>query len=183
MASRPPEPWEDQMEELKKQTSLLMRHLRIVSPQNMTSPAAMIPLKITGFKTSEPNYQESEPFYTGPCGYKLCLRAELTAVEKSKALNFIVHACLMQGEFDCELDWPVKARVTIQIQNQAGDSDHVQRSKQVSWQHKSLGDPLPIPVMTDVDVVKDLLDTAAATGSKYVGKDGTLQLTVKYMAL
>lgn len=89
----------------------------------------------------------------------------------------------MQGEFDWELEWPVKARVTIQIQNQNGDSDHIKRSKQISWQHKSLGDPVPIPVMKDVDV--SLLRDVAAAGegrARYVVRD-TLHFTLKYMTL
>ena len=72
----------------------------------------------------------------------------------------------------------MKARVTVQIRNQNGDSDHIQRSKQVSWQYKSLGDPLPIPVMTDVDASVLTQQRPA----KYVARD-SLQLSVKYMAL
>lgn len=162
------------VEQLKKELDSLMRHHRIVSHQKQS-----IPLTVTGFKVDEPNYQLSDPFYSHPCGYKLCLRAELTKNKESPgALIFTMHACLMAGQFDGELEWPVKARITIQIQNQNGDSDHIQRSKQVSWRYKSSGDPLPIPVMTDVDT--SLLTQQGAT--KYITR-GTLQLTVKYMAL
>ena len=96
-------------------------------------------------------------------------------------LDFIVHVCLMQGEFDQELEWPVKARVTIQIRNQNGDSDHIQRSKQIAWQYKSLGDLLPIPVMMDVDV--GMLKTGGKEDTvRHLVRD-TLKVTVKYMAL
>jgi hypothetical protein len=157
--------------QLKSELDSLKRHLRIVSHQKKS-----IPLSITAFKLDEPNYQLSEPFYSHPCGYRLCLRAELTGSVESP--GFVVHTCLMQGQFDGELEWPVKARITIEIRNQNGDSDHIQRSKQVAWQYKSLGDPLPIPVMTDVDL--NLLKQQ--NPARYVVK-GALQFTVKYMAL
>ena len=172
MAATPEEP--PDVEQLKTEVDSLMRHLRIVSHQKKS-----IPLSITGFKLDEPNYQLSEPFYSHPCGYQLCLRAELVkSQEVADSFAFVMHACLMKGQFDGELEWPVKARVTIQIQNQNGDTDHIQRSKQVSWQYKAIGDPLPIPVMTDVDV--NLLRQQGP--AKYVAR-GSLQLTVKYMAL
>lgn len=165
------------VEQLKSEMMALMRHLRIISHHTHT-----IPLTISGLQFDQPNFQLSEPFYSHSCGYKLCLRAELTkSVEKADALIFVMHACLVRGQFDYELEWPVKARITIQIQNQNGtDSDHIQRSKQVSWQYKSLGEPLPIPVMTDVDA--GLLTMQGGGAARYVVRD-TLQLTVKYMAL
>ncbi len=98
-------------------------------------------------------------------------------------LMMIIHACLMQGEFDAELSWPVKARITVQIQNQNGtDSDHIQRSKQISWQYRSLGDPLPIPVMKDVKVGLLRSLPGETQAPKYLIGD-TLRLTVKYMQL
>lgn len=170
MAATPEVP---DVEQLKSEVDSLMRHLRIVSHQKRS-----IPLSITGFKLDEPNYWLSDPFYSHPCGYQMCLRVELKNQESVDSFAFVVHACLMKGQFDGELEWPVKARITIQIQNQNGDTDHIQRSKQVAWQYKSIGDPLPIPVMTDVDV--NLLRQQAP--AKYVSR-GNLQLTVKYMAL
>lgn len=170
-----PVPEVPEVEQLRNEVDSLMRHLQIISHHKKS-----VPLSILGIKFDGPNYQLSEPFYSHPCGYKLCLRVEITrSHDSSGAFNFVIHACLMQGQFDCELDWPVKARITIQIHNQNGDSGHIQRSKQVSWQYKSRGDPLPIPVMTDVD--PGLL-TQQGT-AKYVTKEGRMQLTVKYMAL
>ncbi len=84
----------------------------------------------------------------------------------------------MEGEFDRELTWPIKARVTVQIQNQSSDSNHIKRSKQISWQFKSKGDPLPIPVMFDINAAI----LKGENGVKYVVKD-TLQLEVMFMIL
>lgn len=164
---------EPDLNQLLQEINSLKRHLRIVSHHKKT-----IALSIPGFKGDQSGLQLSESFYTQPCGHKICLGAELIkSKENPEAKSFVIHACLMKGEFDYELEWPIKAKVTIQIQNQSGDMDHIQRSKQIAWQYKSLGDPLPIPIMTDVDMGVLLGDVA-----RYVVRD-TLQLTVKYMAL
>ncbi len=86
----------------------------------------------------------------------------------------------MKGEFDTELEWPVKAKVTIQIQDQGPEDSHIRRSKTISWQYKSKGDPLPIPVMTDVDAAT----VRGAEGSpvKYIVR-GFMSLQAKYMQL
>jgi len=166
-----------ELEQLRQEIYALRRHLRIVSHQDKA-----IPLSITAFNLHRPNFQFSTPFYTHPCGHKICLRAELTENSLTPGgYDFVMHACLMKGEFDLELAWPVKAKVTIQIRNQNGDFDHIKRSKQISWQYKSLGDPLPISVMTNVDV-NWLKATGVGGAAKYVVRD-TLQLAVKYMAL
>lgn len=165
------------MNQLREEINSLQRHLRIVSHHTKT-----IPLSITGFKVDRPNFQLSEPFYAHPCGHKICLGAELKSKQNPDAQSFVLHACLMKGEFDYELEWPVKAKVTIEIRNQNGDFDHIQRSKQIAWQYKSLGDPLPIPVMTDVDVGVLSRDATGEGVARYLVRD-TLQLTVKYMAL
>lgn len=57
------------------------------------------------------------------------------------------------------------------------DSDHIQRSKQVSWQYRSVSDPLPIPVMVDIDagvLTKQINDQYSV---RYVVKD-IIQMTV-----
>lgn len=166
------------LKQLQKEVDILKRHLHIVNNQHVA-----IPLTIRDFKLDAENIQLSEPFYSHPCGYKLCLRTVVSRNrEKPGSLDFAAHVCLMDGEFDQELDWPVKARVTIQIQNQNGDSDHIKRGKQISWQYKSKGDPLPIPVMTDVDVAMLKGGGSGEGAIRYVVRD-TLHLSVKYMAL
>lgn len=103
--------------------------------------------------------------------------------EKPLGLMLVIHACLMRGEFDSELTWPVKARITVQIQNQNGtDTDHIQRSKQISWQYRSQGDPVPIPVMKDVELGLLRSLPGETQAPKYIIGD-MLRLTVKYMPL
>ena len=39
-----------------------------------------------------------------------------------------VFTCLMKGPFDDHLKWPFRGEITIQIVNQVGDHDHVERT-------------------------------------------------------
>lgn len=175
-ASTPPESRTLSLDLLKTEIDQLKRHLHITG-----SPSKTVPLSVEGFQLDTPNFQYSEPFYSHACGYKLCLRVDLSSSSSdSGPLRFSIHACLMKGEFDTELEWPVKAKVTIQIQDQGPEDSHIRRSKTISWQYKSKGDPLPIPVMTDVDAAT----VRGAEGSpvKYIVR-GFMSLQAKYMQL
>ena len=62
----------------------------------------------------------SPPFYTGPEGYKMCLRVEYS-VRRNDVYAY-VH--LMRGEYDSQLVWPFKGDITIQLVNHSNDRDH-----------------------------------------------------------
>ena len=91
-------------------------------------------------------------------------------------LLFAVHVCLMLGEFDNELKLPIKGHVTIQMLNQLKDSEHLKRSKQVSWQYPCKRDPAPIPVILDVPVTN--LYAGSNPDVKYF-VNGSLRFCVK----
>ena len=144
--------------QLRKDVNNLMRHLRILGREKQSD----VFLTINDFFIDKTNLKYSEPFYTHPCGHKMCLLAQVSqkalgsprgeGPTQTPPLLFAVHACLMAGEFDGELSLPIKGHVTIQLLNQSKDSDHLKRSKQVSWQYPCKKDPSPIPVILDVPV-------------------------------
>ena len=39
----------------------------------------------------------------------------------------------MKGEYDDQLNWPVKVRVQLKLLNQAGDHHHVVSTKNMEW--------------------------------------------------
>ena len=39
-----------------------------------------------------------------------------------------IFTCIMQGPFDDYLKWPFRSEITIQVVNQAGDHDHVEKT-------------------------------------------------------
>lgn len=148
----------NEVERLRKDVDVLMRHMRILGREKQ----ANVLLIIDDFIIDKTSLKYSEPFYTHPCGYKMCLLAQVSqkplgsprgdGPTQSPPLLFAVHACLMPGEFDRELTLPIKGHVTIQLLNQVKDSDHLRRSKQVSWQYPCKKDPSPIPVIADIPV-------------------------------
>ena len=57
----------------------------------------------------------SEPFYTHPGGYKMCLSVFANGIGKGKDTNVSVFANLMRGEYDDYLDWPFRGKVVVQL--------------------------------------------------------------------
>ena len=39
----------------------------------------------------------------------------------------------MNGEYDDQLNWPVKVKVELELLNQAGDHHHVVRTENMEW--------------------------------------------------
>ena len=179
---------EKQVQQLKQDVSALMRHFKILGRDKH----ADVSVVMTNFLLKAPYIQYSDPFYSHPCGYKLCLLAQVappmrrmsasssptksttSSPEKDSKNFFKVCVCLMQGEFDSELEIPLKGRVTIQMTNQIGDSNHVIRSKHVQWQYRPHRDPSAIPVITDIPVET----LYSSTDPKYI-VDGCLRFSVR----
>ena len=67
----------------------------------------------------------SEPFYTHHHGYKFTLRLDYTP---RWFAGFDIYLCPMRGEYDSQLCWPVEVKVHIQLLNQAGDHDHMEKT-------------------------------------------------------
>ena len=66
----------------------------------------------------------SPPFYTGPGGYKLCLRVDANGWRSGTISHVSVYAHLMRGEFDNTLTWPFKGDITIQLVNHYDSRNH-----------------------------------------------------------
>ena len=68
------------------------------------------------------------PFYTHSHGYKFCVNVYPQGNEDGKGTHVSVYGCLMKGQFDDHLKWPFRGEITIQIVNQVGDHDHVEKT-------------------------------------------------------
>ena len=66
----------------------------------------------------------SRPFYTGMGGYKMCLRVDANGYGTGEGTHVSVFTCLMRGEFDSHLKWPLRGTVTIQLVNQLEYKEH-----------------------------------------------------------
>ncbi|XP_065180536.1 TNF receptor-associated factor 2-like isoform X2 [Sycon ciliatum] len=61
----------------------------------------------------------SAPFYTSPCGYKMCARVYLNGDGMGKNSHLSVFFVLMRGEYDALLPWPFQLRVTMMLIDQS----------------------------------------------------------------
>ena len=60
----------------------------------------------------------SPPFYTGPHGYKMCMRFYLNGDGVGKGSHLSLFFVLMKGEFDAVNQWPFKQKVTLMLLDQ-----------------------------------------------------------------
>ena len=67
----------------------------------------------------------SPRFYTHPYGYKMCLQVHANGSASGRGTHLSVFVCLMQGEFDDQLEWPFQRDITVKVVDQKKDRDHV----------------------------------------------------------
>ena len=68
------------------------------------------------------------PFYTHSHGYKFRIDVCPQGYGDGEGTHVSIYACLMKGQFDDHLKWPFRGEITIQIVNQDGDHDHVEKT-------------------------------------------------------
>ena len=99
---------------------LRQEHIRTVLAEQHLP--ALLPFQITMpnfFKhKSAGDVWYSQPFYTDPRGYKMCLavHADGARVDEGRYVSIFIY--LMRGEFDDELMWPFRGKVTMYLLNQ-----------------------------------------------------------------
>ena len=66
----------------------------------------------------------SQPFYSAPGSYKLCLRVDANGFGDGEGTHVSVFVYLMKGENDYRLQWPFQQEVTYGILNWKEDKNH-----------------------------------------------------------
>ena len=76
-----------------------------------------VDLVMTDFDTHKEEEDQwfSEPFYTHPGGYKMCLSVFANGTGKGKDTDVSVFANLMCGEYGDYLNWPFRGKVVVQL--------------------------------------------------------------------
>ena len=69
----------------------------------------------------------STPFYTGPGGYKMCLKVCASGDGNFKGTHIAVFAYIMKGEHDNHLSWPFTGQINVELLNQLDDANHYAR--------------------------------------------------------
>ena len=75
-------------------------------------------------------YSRSEIFYSCFPGYAFQLMIRYYSEDHD---HIGVSLCLVEGDNDDQLQWPVKVKVQLQLLNQAGDHHHVVRTTILEW--------------------------------------------------
>ena len=83
-------------------------------------------IKLPGFNEFKANNRVwySPRFYTHAQGYKLCLAVYANGNGDGKGTHMSVYLCLMKGENDDTLTWPMRCKCTITLLNQLKDEGH-----------------------------------------------------------
>ncbi len=100
---------------VKKNQREMFELIRGVVPVNKTMD------EFLGWKESGKKWY-SEPFYTHPHGYKVCLVVQAAGTGESSTGYVSVGIRLMRGEFDDNLDWPFHGNFDIQLLDSKGSS-------------------------------------------------------------
>ena len=65
----------------------------------------------------------SEPFYTSAFGYKIVVWAYINGRGKETGRSLSLYACVLCGEYDAVLSWPIKPRYTFSLLDQNPDPE------------------------------------------------------------
>jgi TNF receptor-associated factor 4 len=113
---------------------ILTRVRKIVEMTDETDPSRRmhIPIKfcLRGFKNRKKNEEchDTQPFYTHPSGYKMCLVVYFNGNQEGKGTHLSVYLKVLPGEFDEILAWPFCGEVTIRLINQRKNKFHHQQA-------------------------------------------------------
>ena len=70
------------------------------------------------------NEYYSQPFYSHLHGYKLCLRVFANGSGNGKGTHISIHATLMKGDYDNNLQWPFEGDIVIELLNWRENNNH-----------------------------------------------------------
>ena len=84
-------------------------------------------IKMEGYKEkkTKSTVWYSEPFFTYPGGYKMCLQVFANGFRPAEGQHLSAYTCLLVGEMDDILKWPLLGSVMIRLMNQVEDANHV----------------------------------------------------------
>ena len=110
-------------QEKQKEVSVLKEEI-----QKLRLTVGELPIDFKVNYASEEEVVYSPSFYTHPDGYRMCIRVNPNGDGDGKGTHVSVFTYLMKGQFDDHLKWPFRGDITIQIVNQDGDHDHVEKT-------------------------------------------------------
>ena len=76
---------------------------------------------------------KSPPMYTHVCGYKFCIGIDANGFGSTRGKSVNVELCVMEGEYDDQLKWPVTARFTLELINHFEGGENKKCTLTVTW--------------------------------------------------
>ena len=91
-----------------------------------TATQSVCEFTLTGFTKRKQfnNEYDSQPFYSHPHGYKLCLKVHANGFGKGKGTHISIFARLMKGDYDNNLKWPFEGDILVEVLNWRENSNH-----------------------------------------------------------
>ena len=121
---------------------------RMSALENRTRSSYVYTWKIGGFeeilrqaKTGGQVWIESDPFYTGECGYKFKMRLYPNGYGKGENTHLSLFLAIIVGEYDAILQWPFPKKVTLTLIDQQanlGDRQTVSHTLTKTWESRPL---------------------------------------------
>lgn len=66
----------------------------------------------------------SSSFYTSQGGYKMCIRVVANGDGQGQETHISVYAVVVKGDYDDNLEWPIRGTVTVELLNHLNDKNH-----------------------------------------------------------
>ena len=66
----------------------------------------------------------SPSFYTSPGGYKMCIRVVANGDGQGQDTHISVYAVVVRGDYDDNLEWPIRGTVTVELLNHLANESH-----------------------------------------------------------
>ena len=84
-------------------------------------------VKLVGYEEKKINSTiwHSEPFFTHPGGYKMCVQVYTNGFKDAEGQYLSAYTCLLRGEMDDKLQWPLLGKISMFLLNQIEDDNHV----------------------------------------------------------
>ena len=111
----------------------------------------------------------STPFYTSHPGYKMCLRLYLNGDGSGKGTHVSIFFVLMKGEYDAQLPWPFRQKVTLMLLAQDGLKKNIVQSFKPDPSSSSF--QRPISDMNEASGCPQFAPLSALEDPSYVKED------------
>ncbi|XP_006824645.1 TNF receptor-associated factor 1-like [Saccoglossus kowalevskii] len=108
-------------------------------------------IRVSEMSNVTPTERMSPNFYICKCGYKMYVKLDMTCTGRTIQMSLWLH--LIDGEYDDDLPWPFKQKVTFMLLHQGGE-DHTVESF-IPRQNTTKDIPHSCPVFNHLEIQLD----------------------------